>query len=217
MAMRDFIPFGWGTKAAVAAPIASGSTPYHFLAQTGREILPHEAWNLYKSVSTFAIVVDMIADQVSSMNTITEINGRPVDNHKLDEILNRPGFNRTRRHLVKELTVQHLVTGTGYVNLIGNLRHMPVAVDTYLTKHITPVTMMPPALCAPARLVRMSCLIASAVSGVSFSLYARTPDRDAPRFIRFTLCCSDDSFKSTSARTACKRDKPRPFVSPDIS
>tara|TARA_R110000824_G_scaffold95990_8_gene230331 strand:+ start:3223 stop:4569 length:1347 start_codon:yes stop_codon:yes gene_type:complete len=139
MAMRDFIPFGWGTKAAVAAPIASGSTPYHFLAQTGREILPHEAWNLYKSVSTFAIVVDMIADQVSSMNTITEINGRPVDNHKLDEILNRPGFNRTRRHLVKELTVQHLVTGTGYVNLIGNLRHMPVAVDTYLTKHITHV------------------------------------------------------------------------------
>ena len=138
MALRDYIP-GWRTKAAVAAPVQSGSTPYHFLAQTGREILPHEAWNLYKSVSTFAIVVDLIADQVASMKTIVEVSGRPVEGHKIDQLLERPGFNRTRRHLIKELTVQQLVTGTGYTNFIGNPRHMPVGIDTYLTKHINHV------------------------------------------------------------------------------
>lgn len=138
MAIRDYIP-GWRTKAAVAAPVQSGATPYHFLAQTGREILPHEAWNLYKSVSTFAIVVDLIADQVASMETIVEVNGRPVEGHKIDQLLDRPGFNRTRRHLIKEMTVQHLVTGTGYINLIGNPKHMPVSIDTYLTKHVNHV------------------------------------------------------------------------------
>jgi HK97 family phage portal protein len=138
MALRDFIP-GLRTKAAVPAPVASGSTPYHFLAQTGREILPHEAWRLYKSVSTFAITVDLIADQIATMQTITEVNGRTVEGHPLDLLLGRPGFNRSRRQLVKEIAVQHLVTGTAYINLIGSLKQLPFSVDTYLSHHVNHV------------------------------------------------------------------------------
>lgn len=138
MALRDYIP-GFRTKAAVNPPVSSGATPYHFLAQTGREILPHEAWKLYKSVSTFAIVVDLIADQIAQMDTVVEINERPVDGHPIDTLLNRPGFNRSRRQFIKEVAVQHLVTGTAYINFIGNPRAGAIALDTYLSHQMSHV------------------------------------------------------------------------------
>lgn len=123
------------TKAAVAAPVSSVAGPNYFAAAVSPvEITPVLAWNYYKNVAPFAKVVDLIADSVASLTPLVQVNGAPVDQHPVANFLTRPGFNRTRRRFIKELTVQYLVTGTAYVHAIGNPAFPPVALDVLKSK-----------------------------------------------------------------------------------
>lgn len=130
---------GWGSKAAVSAPVsarASGS-PYGFLLSNGAEITPHQAWQLYKTSAAFAKIIDLIADNVATLKPLVKINGETVDGHIIEKFLARPGFNRTRRRLIKELAVQYLVTGTAHPHVYGNPSMFPVAIDVVKSKDIT--------------------------------------------------------------------------------
>lgn len=126
------------TKAAVAAPVSS-IVPHDFFSAhvSPVEITPVLAWNYYKNIAPFAKVVDLIADSVASLTPLVQVNGVPVDGHPVSNFLMRPGFNRTRRRFIKELTVQYLVTGTAYVHAIGNPAFPPVALDVLKTKFLS--------------------------------------------------------------------------------
>lgn len=131
---------GLATKAAVPAPASSVAMPSligPFL--TPQEITPYQAWLLYKSNATLAKVVDLIADNVSTLVPLVQINGKPVDQHPVTMFLNNPGFNRNRRRFIKELTVQQLVTGTGYVHCYGNPGFFPLALDVIKSKYLNPI------------------------------------------------------------------------------
>lgn len=130
---------GWGRKAAVSAPVSvrASNSPYSFLLGNASEILPHQAWQLYKTSAAFAKIVDLIADNVATLVPLVKINGETVDGHIISQFLARPGFNRTRRRLVKELAVQYLVTGTAYPHVYGNPGLFPVAIDVIKSKDIT--------------------------------------------------------------------------------
>ena len=92
-----------------------------------QEITPYNAWLLYKSCAPFAKVVNLIADAVASLVPLVEVDGKAVDGHPVGQFMARPGFNRTRRRLIKELTVQYLVTGTAYLHVIGDTNRPPLA------------------------------------------------------------------------------------------
>ena len=135
MRFKDFLPSVF--KSAVAQPYSSSVVPYAFAAFAGRELRPADAWALYKTVGTLAKVVDLIADKVAQLTPIVEINGAVVENSPVMAALNMPGYTRTRRKLIKELTVQELVTGTGFLAFEGNIKFAPMAMDVYLTSNMT--------------------------------------------------------------------------------
>ncbi len=124
------------SKAAVSAPVSPQSVPYLFLAQQGADLSARQAWDLYKSVDTFAKVVDLISDQVALLKPVVKVGGELVDDHPLAVALERPGWNRTRRRLIKEMAVQRLVTGTAYLHATGNVRMAPTAFDVFMTSHV---------------------------------------------------------------------------------
>lgn len=132
---------GFSRKAAVPAPasmmsgIMQGSFASMFLNPS--TITPSQAHLLYLNVAPFAKIVDLIADNVASLMPLVKIDGKPVDGHPALGLLNRPGFNRTRRRFIKEATVQYLVTGTAYVQSYGNVGAFPVALDVLKTKNVT--------------------------------------------------------------------------------
>jgi HK97 family phage portal protein len=128
-------------KAAVSAPVNTVAVPHGYgLFLSPSEVTAREAWMLYQNVATFAKVVDLIADNVASLTPLFMIDGRACyEDHPLHKFFKRPGFNRTRRSFVKELAVQQLVTGTGYLSIIGNTARDPAAFDILKTTHVTPV------------------------------------------------------------------------------
>lgn len=126
-------------KAAVSAPVSSVAGPSLFGALLNpQEITPYQAWMLYINVGPFAKIVDIIADAVASLVPVVHEDGEPVDGHPVFNFLHRPGFNRTRRRLMKELTVQYLVTGTAYTHVIGSPEVPPLALDVFKTKFVNP-------------------------------------------------------------------------------
>ena len=134
-------------KDAVSAPINARPPPTQmagiyglFVAQT--EITPRYAWALYENVATLAKVVDLIADQVAGLRPLFLSNGLPVApaaEKALNQFFGRPGFNRDRRRLIKELAVQMLVTGTGYLAAYGNPRMSPAALDVLKSMYVNPL------------------------------------------------------------------------------
>ena len=74
---------------------------------------------------------------MASLTPLVQVDGAPVDRHPVANFLNRPGFNRTRRRFIKELTVQYLVTGTAYMHAIGNVAFPPVALDVLKSKFLS--------------------------------------------------------------------------------
>lgn len=129
---------GAQTKAAVAAPVSAVAHPMHGMLQMSpQEITPYNAWLLYKSVAPFAKIVDLIADGVSSLVPVVQIDGKPIDGHPVGNFMSRPGFSRTRKRFIKELTVQTLVTGTGYVHVYGNTALPPLALDVLKSQFVT--------------------------------------------------------------------------------
>ncbi len=126
-------------KTAVASPFSSVATPSMMGALLSpAEITPYQAWLLYINVAPFAKVVDMIADAVASLVMVVEENGETVDHHPVFNFMRQPGFNRNRRRFMKELTVQYLVTGTGYMHMIGPPTSPPHAIDLLKTKNVQP-------------------------------------------------------------------------------
>ena len=127
-------------KAAVPAPV-EGRAPaiYGIFAGLGGEITPRESWALYKNVGTLAKVVDLIADQVAALEPVVKEGDEIIDGHEVLALLKRPGFNRTRRQFIKEMTVQLLTTGTAYAHPTGNTSRLPVAIDVLQTRYSTVV------------------------------------------------------------------------------
>lgn len=131
--------FGLGKKAAVPAPVSSVAAPsLRGALINAQEITPHQAWLLYTNVGPFAKVVDMIADACASLIPVVHENGEPVDGHPVFNFLHQPGFNRTRRRLIKEMAVQYLVSGTNYLHVLGPPERPPLAFDVLKTKFVQP-------------------------------------------------------------------------------
>jgi HK97 family phage portal protein len=140
---------GWfQSKEAVAEPFAVQAIPsVYSIFLSPNEITPHTAWQLYENVATAAKVIDQIADQVADLDPLFTIKGQEIDdNGALLEFMDAPGFNRDRRRLIKELTVQLLATGTCYLGIYGNVKYTPNALDVLKSFTISPVAgldMMP--------------------------------------------------------------------------
>lgn len=165
----------WGrlaAKADVPAPVEARSfAPLYSLFLNPQEITPYQAWLLYKSVSTLAKVVNLIADQAAGLVPMVKVDGEVMDGHPVVTFLNRPGFNRTRRRLIKELAVQYLVTGTAYPSVIGNPDMLPVAMDVIKSRA---VSVMPGADMWPDTY--------NYSEGTRSALFQRIDDRD-PRWV----------------------------------
>lgn len=125
-------------KAAVSAPI-NGTliNPYMGLL-LAQEITPYQAWLLYMNVAPFAKIVDLIADETARLVPLVKVNGKPVDGHPLSQFMRRPGFNRSRQGLIKELAVQYLVTGNAYMHSIGEVSRPPIALDVLKSVTVAP-------------------------------------------------------------------------------
>jgi HK97 family phage portal protein len=109
---------------------------YAIFAQAGgANITPRQAWIMYKSVGTFAKIVDLIADQVSTLEPTVYIDGELQSDGYVYDLLSSPGFGRDRRGLIKELAVQYLVTGAAHTHVIGNVKHEPAQIDVLATRH----------------------------------------------------------------------------------
>lgn len=120
------------TKSAVPAPVNHAAAQGIFGAFLNpQEITPYMAWHLYRNVAPFAKIIDLIADEVSRLEPMVRIDGEVVNDHPIIAFLKRPGFNRTRQRLIKELCVQYLVTGTAYPIAYGNVQvqDLPIAID----------------------------------------------------------------------------------------
>lgn len=128
-------------KVAVPAPINHATQGVFQAFLSPQEITPFIAWNLYKNVAPFAKVVDLIADEVSRLEPMVRIDGQVVEDHPILAYLKKPGFNRTRQRLIKELAVQYLVTGTAYPVVFGNVavQDFPIAIDVAKSHFISTI------------------------------------------------------------------------------
>lgn len=111
------------TKTAVSAPVSGAASPSGlFAAQflSAQEIPPYQAWLLYLNSSTYAKVVNLIADEVARLQPQVKIDGEIVSNTPIHALLRRPGRGRDRKGFIKDLAVQQLVTGTAYPIIYGN-------------------------------------------------------------------------------------------------
>ena len=132
---------GEETKTAVSSPInvvmASAYAPF----LNPQEISPWMAWTFYKSSSVLAKVIDYTAGEVARLQPMVKVNGESVEDHPVLEFLKRPGFNRTRTRLIKELAVQYLVTGTAYPVVFGNvaIKDVPIAIDVMKSQFVNPI------------------------------------------------------------------------------
>ncbi len=127
-------------KTNVPAPVSANPSPIFMNSFfSPAEISAYDAWSMYKTVSAFAKVIDLIADEVARLTPVVRINGKIIDGHPIIDFMKRPGFNRTRARFIKELTVQTLVTGTGYVHAFGNtaIPGMPIALDVIKSKFVS--------------------------------------------------------------------------------
>jgi HK97 family phage portal protein len=134
---------GTETKTTVSAPINLTMPSSYQPFLNPAEITPWMAWQLFKNVSTFAKVANLIADEVANMQPAVRVNGAAVEDHPLLSFLMRPGFNRTRERLVKELAIQYLVTGTAYPVIFGNVAIKGpgsiIAIDVMKAQYVNPV------------------------------------------------------------------------------
>lgn len=132
------LPSRLQAKTAVPAPVSAVGNPiFGLLQMSPAAITPFNAWLLYQNVAPLAKIVDLIADGVASLVPVVQIDGKPVDGHPVSNFLAKPGFNRTRKRFIKELTVQALVTGTGYVHVYGNPMMPPLALDVIKSQFIS--------------------------------------------------------------------------------
>lgn len=127
------------TKTTVPAPISANQTGGLFASLFAmNEILPAQAWGLYKNSSCFAKVVDLIADETAALKPRVKINGEIVEDHPILLFLDNPGCNRGRERLIKEMAVQYLVTGTCYLASYGNTQvaDVPIMLDVLKTMFV---------------------------------------------------------------------------------
>jgi HK97 family phage portal protein len=129
---------GLQSKTAVSNPINAVSSPmFGLLQMSASQITPYQAWLLYTNTASLAKIVDLIADGVAALSPVIQVDGKPIDGHPVYNFLTRPGFNRTRKRFIKELTVQMMVTGTGYVHILGNTMAPPAALDVLKSQFVT--------------------------------------------------------------------------------
>ena len=132
---------GFEGKSFAPQPFSATAAPNMYQTQmSAASVTPYQAWMLYKNVSSFAKVVDLIADTVASLTPVVKINGRIIDGHPITEFMKRPGFNRNRRRFIKEVAVQQLVTGTAFVHVYGETYRDPIALDIPKSHFVTNTT-----------------------------------------------------------------------------
>lgn len=124
-------------KAAVSAPVSGTLLQPYMPLLSAQEISPYNAWLLYQNVSTFAKIVDLIADETARLVPLVKVGGKNVVDHPLAKFMQRPGFNRTRQRFIKQLAVQYLVTGNGYMHTIGEPDRPPIALDVLKSNLVT--------------------------------------------------------------------------------
>lgn len=132
---------GFEGKSFVPEPYSSAGAPAMYqTAMSAASVTPYQAWMLYKNVSSFAKVVDLVADTVASLVPVVKVDGKIIDGHPILAFLARPGFNRNRRRFVKEAAVQYLVTGTAFVHVYGEVYREPIALDIPKSHFVTNTT-----------------------------------------------------------------------------
>lgn len=104
------------------------------------EITPRMAWLLYETVGTLAKVVDLIADNVAMLDPLVLLDGKPAPNpDPVLKFLGKPGLNRDRIQLIREITIQHLLTGTAYLASYGNIKYEPEVLDVLKSMYVQPM------------------------------------------------------------------------------
>jgi len=140
---RSAAPLSVERKSAVSAPVnatlVGALDDFYAFGGPGAIIPPFLCWRLYKSVATLAKVVDLIADQTARIAPIVIVDGETDPSHPLNALLSRPGYGRSRRALIKELAVQQLISGTGYLHAIGLIDRPPQALDVIKSHFVSPV------------------------------------------------------------------------------
>lgn len=92
------------------------------------------------NVAPLAKVVDLIADNVAGLDPLLFVDGKPAPNpDPVFRFLASPGFNRTRRRLIKELVIQELVTGTAYMAVYGQTQSDPASIDVFKSFFVSPM------------------------------------------------------------------------------
>lgn len=131
---------GMAVKAAVAQPINAQAVAAYSMFLSPSEITPRNSWLLYENVAPFAKVVDLIAANVAGIKPLIKIDGEPAPNPlPFQKFMSRPGYNRTMRRLIHEITVQELVTGTAYLASYGNVKYEPGALDVLKSMFVQPM------------------------------------------------------------------------------
>lgn len=120
---------GFERKSAVSAPIAGTLPAQYGSLLSAQEITPYNAWLSYMNVSALSKVVNLVADETARLVPLVRVDGKPVSDHPITKFMARPGFQRNRQKLIKQLAVQYLVTGNAYPHIIGEPSRPPLAID----------------------------------------------------------------------------------------
>ena len=103
-------------KSAVASPVeAAAAPPRRLFGMEDTEMSARQCWLMYKQNAVVAWTIDLICEKVAELNLDVHVNGQIVKGHLSEVILDAPGYNRTRRQLIREIARQILATGTGRV------------------------------------------------------------------------------------------------------
>jgi len=128
-------------KSAVASPVeAAAAPPRRLFGMEDTEMSARQCWLMYKQNAVVAWTIDLICEKVAELNLDVHVNGQIVKGHLSEVILDAPGYNRTRRQLIREIARQILATGTGHVISYGKQDREPLALDVLHTRDRNIVT-----------------------------------------------------------------------------
>lgn len=134
--------FDWfGRLTRKSYPVNTAAVNYGLMRAMfgGNEIRPADAERLYSSVSTLAICVDMIANEIAKIKPVVKINGEKVLDHEVNALLAYPGYGRSGDQFSKELAIEFLLTGNANLFSMGNSNRLPTRLDLFKTAHCTPI------------------------------------------------------------------------------
>lgn len=88
-----------------------------------------EAYEFYDSAAPLAMVIDKISTTAASVYPVLSDGENIITDHPALELLNNPGYNRTYEELMRDYYVSRLLTNNGFLNLVGPVSSIPIAVE----------------------------------------------------------------------------------------